>query len=140
RTYVSFLRGDIDGNLPFAPASFDLIVCGLVLGHYGDFEPIWTEFARLVRRGGHVLVTDFHPDIVAAGARTTFAYKGRKYLLPNPPHSRDDYIEAAIAAGFEVVDAVDIPLSAVSPALLSEPFAATFRDRDIGLVMLARKK
>jgi len=58
--------------LPFAPASFDIVWCRLVIGHIQELEATYAELARVCRAGGTVVVTDFHPDAIAAGHRRTF--------------------------------------------------------------------
>jgi len=58
--------------LPFAPASFDVVWCRLVIGHIRELGATYAELARVCRAGGTVVVTDFHPDAVAAGHRRTF--------------------------------------------------------------------
>ncbi len=58
--------------LPFASESFDVVWCRLVIGHLPELAPAYGELARVCRRGGSVVITDFHPDAVAAGHRRTF--------------------------------------------------------------------
>ena len=58
--------------LPFEDESFDVVWCRLVIGHLPDLAPAYSELARVCREGGAVIVTDFHPDAVAAGHRRTF--------------------------------------------------------------------
>jgi malonyl-CoA O-methyltransferase len=59
-------------SLPFASASFDVVWCRLVIGHLPRTDAAYAELARVCRRGGTVIVTDFHADAVAAGHRRTF--------------------------------------------------------------------
>lgn len=58
--------------LPFATASFDVVWCRLVIGHIQELDATYAELARVCRAGGTVVITDFHPDAVAAGHRRTF--------------------------------------------------------------------
>ena len=58
--------------IPFADRSFDVVWCRLVLGHLPDLDVAYAELARVCAPGGHVVVTDFHPDAAAAGHRRTF--------------------------------------------------------------------
>src|SRR5262249_19053717 len=58
--------------LPFAPASFDIVWCRLVIGHIQELEATYAELSRVCRAGGTVVISDFHPDAVAAGHRRTF--------------------------------------------------------------------
>lgn len=63
--------GDIRA-MPFASGQFDMVWCRLVIGHLPDPFPAYRELSRVCMPGGHVFVTDFHPDAVLAGHRRTF--------------------------------------------------------------------
>ena len=65
------VAGDVRA-MPFAADSFDMVWCRLVLGHIPDPLLAYREFARVCKPGGHVFVTDFHPDAIAAGHQRTF--------------------------------------------------------------------
>lgn len=93
------VQGDL-GSLPFPAHEFDLAVCALALCHVPDLGSTFAELARVLRLGGHLVLTDFHPDAVAWGFRSEFAQNGLHYRLPNPGHSRDDYLQALAASGF----------------------------------------
>jgi len=136
---VAFREARLDQRLPFEEESFDLVVCALVLCHFADFKPVVAEFARVLRPGGHLLVTDFHPDIVAAGARTSFSREGERYVLPNPPLTTADYVDAATGAGLSVREVVEIPLNAAPAWSMNEAFARTFKDNQLCLILLAHR-
>ncbi len=48
---------DLGEPLPFADGSFDTVLCTQVLEHVGDVERAMSEIARVLRPGGHALVT-----------------------------------------------------------------------------------
>lgn len=50
------VQGDLESGLPFAPASFDLIVLGDVLEHLAHGEALLAECCRVLRPGGGLLV------------------------------------------------------------------------------------
>ena len=52
-----------------AEASLDLVVCSLTLGYLGEIGSFLNECRRVLKPGGHLLVSDLHPDRVAEGAR-----------------------------------------------------------------------
>jgi malonyl-CoA O-methyltransferase len=58
--------------LPFPATHFDMVWCRLVLGHLADPLPAYREIERVCRAEGHIFITDFHPDAVAAGGRRNF--------------------------------------------------------------------
>ena len=74
-------------NLPVASASADLVLCALTFGHVRDQASAMREFARILRPGGVLLISDFHPDATARGWRRTFRRDGEVYELENHPYS-----------------------------------------------------
>ena len=99
---VRTLVGDIL-DLPFAGSSFDVVWCRLVIGHVADCAAAYREIARVVRAGGHVIVSDFHPDAHAAGHRRTFRADGLVHEIEHHVHSVAAQREAAAAAGLQPV-------------------------------------
>jgi ubiquinone/menaquinone biosynthesis C-methylase UbiE len=85
-----------------AAQSCDLLVSTLALSHVQSVDAVLHEWARVLRDGGDVLLTDFHPA-AAAVAETTFVHRGRlitveKYVHPLPT------LEAALReSGFELL-------------------------------------
>jgi predicted TPR repeat methyltransferase len=55
--YTTLGRGDLQQPLPLANDSFDVVVCIGVMTYVPDVEAIWREFARVVRPGGLIVVT-----------------------------------------------------------------------------------
>ncbi|CAN5920081.1 hypothetical protein BH11GEM2_BH11GEM2_30540 [soil metagenome] len=58
--------------LPLRDASFDRVWCRLMIGHVAAHEAVYAELARVCSPNGDVVVSDFHPEAVAAGHRRTF--------------------------------------------------------------------
>ncbi|HEY0001209.1 MAG TPA: class I SAM-dependent methyltransferase, partial [Actinoplanes sp.] len=90
-------------RLPLPADHVDLAVCGLALVHLTDLRPAFAELARVLRPGGHLVVTDVHRDIVELGSvphvRTA---DGDPRLLPQHPHRISDYLGAALPQGLEL--------------------------------------
>ena len=93
--------GDIR-EMPFATNRFDMIWCRLVLGHLSDPLPAYRELCRVCAPGGHLFVTDFHPDAVVAGHRRTMTTEdGIVYAIEH--HVHRDHMELAEQAGLVAV-------------------------------------
>ena len=79
--------------LPFAAAAFDLVLASLMAGdlpqrsHLAGFTG---EASRVLRRGGSLVYSDFHPSWAERNWQRTFeSADGRKWRLPLPsPHAR----------------------------------------------------
>ncbi|MBI2755234.1 MAG: methyltransferase domain-containing protein [Chloroflexi bacterium] len=61
------VRAQAEGPLPFVDAAFDAVVAAEILEHVFDTQAFLAELARVVRSGGHVLITT--PNLVALSGR-----------------------------------------------------------------------
>lgn len=101
--------------LPLPPDLFDVVWCRLVIGHVRNIGASYAELARVCRPGGRVVVTDFHPDAVAAGHRRSFRdERGVAHTVEHHVHSADAQCAAARQAGLALVRRHD---GAVGPLL-----------------------
>jgi ubiquinone/menaquinone biosynthesis C-methylase UbiE len=93
-------------DLPFATECFDVVVCGLAVGHTPDIDLWMREVFRVLRPGGWLLYSDFHPDAASAGLPRSFrGIEGHEWRVPHSCHSVLAQRRAAAAAGL-AVDAV----------------------------------
>ena len=67
-------------------ASADVLLSTLTLAHIEPIEETLREWNRVLRPGGDVLLTDYHPAAFAAGADRTFRHRGELNLIQNFPH------------------------------------------------------
>lgn len=59
---AEFHVADFAKPLTFAEdASFDVVVCPLMLDYIEDWDPVFLEFARVLRPGGHLIYSHAHP-------------------------------------------------------------------------------
>lgn len=97
-----FQRGDLH-RLPLADNHVDIIVCALALTHLPTLTPVMAEFARVLRPGGHLVISDVHQVRVSLGSvpRVRSA-SGEPGLLPAYCHLASDYLNAALPLGLQV--------------------------------------
>jgi SAM-dependent methyltransferase len=89
-----FLLGDLH-HLPVADAEVDLVVCALALTHIPVPDPVLAEFARVLRPGGHLVISDMHPEAVARGSIPTVrGLGGQPGRLSAYRHLIGDYLRA----------------------------------------------
>jgi ubiquinone/menaquinone biosynthesis C-methylase UbiE len=55
-------------ELPIPDDHVDVVVCALALTHLSEVGPAITEFDRILRPGGHLVITDVHHELVALGS------------------------------------------------------------------------
>jgi len=96
-----FEEGRLDA-LPLDDTCVDNAVCALATVHVAELGPVFAELARVVRRGGRVVVSDVHPFLVALGWQAQFAGADGRAFIRLQPHLVSDYASAALAAGFAV--------------------------------------
>jgi ubiquinone/menaquinone biosynthesis C-methylase UbiE len=95
-------------DLPIADGSADLVLCALALTHFADLGPPVAEMSRIVRRGGHVIVSDIHPVPVTMGAHAFFrAADDSRGMVRNHIHWTSDYMRAFRQSNLMVVDCVE---------------------------------
>ncbi len=99
---ADFRLGDLD-RLPIDDGAVDVVTCALALSHVPDLGPVLREFARVLRPGGHVLITDMHPEQIArTHVPTVRRPDGSAARVRVHQHRTGDYLRAALAAGLEV--------------------------------------
>jgi ubiquinone/menaquinone biosynthesis C-methylase UbiE len=99
---AEFRQGDLH-ELPLPDDHVDIVVCALALTHLPDLRPAMTEFARVLRSGGHLVIFDVHHELVSLGSvpRVRSA-GGEPGLLPAYRHRASDYLNAALPLGLQL--------------------------------------
>ena len=99
---VTFRVHDLAAPLLFADASFDRVVCGLVVDHIADLDGLFREMRRVCRPAGWVVVSTVHPAMHLRGVRARFRdpTTDREVRPASVAHRISDYVTAAARAGF----------------------------------------
>ncbi|HOZ49337.1 MAG TPA: class I SAM-dependent methyltransferase [Candidatus Hydrogenedentes bacterium] len=104
-------------RLPFADATFDVVLSNSILHHINDVAPFWNEVRRIARPGGFVLLRDlFRPESEAAAHRIVETYSGRESALLKEEFFRsllaaytaEEVREQVQAAGLGALDVVRV--------------------------------
>ncbi|MEM7021161.1 MAG: class I SAM-dependent methyltransferase [Pseudomonadota bacterium] len=97
-----FLEGDLT-DLPLEPESFEAIVCALALVHLPELGAVMAEFARVLRPGGRVIISDVHPFLILLGWQAQFRTEdGEGGFVRLHSHLLSDYSRASAAAGLGI--------------------------------------
>ncbi|WP_344679233.1 class I SAM-dependent methyltransferase [Saccharopolyspora taberi] len=100
---ADFRAGDLN-RLPVDDDAVDIVVCSLALTHVPDLGPVMAEFARVLRPGGHLVISDSHCESVSlAAVPTVIGPDGTRGRLPGYRHLAGDYLRAALPLGFQVL-------------------------------------
>jgi malonyl-CoA O-methyltransferase len=90
-------------HLPFAADSFDVVISGLALAHATDVYRFMAEIGRVLRPGGTLLYSDFHPDAARAGLKRSFKDKDeRTFQVAHTDYPVATQLAAAKAAHLRV--------------------------------------
>ena len=74
--------------------TFDLIICALVLGHILDIRPALENLASSLKKGGTILISDFHPFLTLQHAKRTFEdASGNLYEIKHHLHLFQDIFQ-----------------------------------------------
>ncbi len=99
---ISFRVHDLAQPLPFPAATFDRVVCGLVIDHIADLAELFSEMLRVCRPSGCLVVSVMHPAMMLRGVQARFRDPGtgQEIRPASQPHQLSDYVLAAARAGW----------------------------------------
>ena len=120
-------------SLPLPSNTFDLITCGLAVGHLSDLNPVLREMARVLKPGGAVVYSDFHPFGHLAGWKRGFRANGRQYSVRHYPHLYAEHHAACLSVGL-TIDAVR------EPCAVDESGRRAWGDIPVALIIRAVKE
>jgi SAM-dependent methyltransferase len=130
---ADFREGDLTA-LPLPGRSVDAVVCALALVHVPQVASALNEFARVLRPGGRLIISDVHPFLVMLGWQAQFPAQGGedgqapgRGFMRLHGHLPSEYTGAATAAGLRLRSLVEPPLTesaVVTPAAAVIPDAS----------------
>ena len=137
---IDFRIGSLDDRLPSEDEQFDFLVCALTLSHVPDIERAINECARVVKRGGSILISDIHPDVAhGLGWTARVRRPGVTYNLPFAGHTLSDYFDSLTAAGCSVTGIEEVAVRDAPDGTIPKLRREKFPDWKLCLVILARK-
>lgn len=112
-----FEYADLSG-VSIGPGRFDVVICGLVLGHIENHKTVLFKLIEALKNGGSLIITDFHPHQTANQAKRTFkdSVSGKTYEVKHTLHTLDEYFSLLKEAGVRV-DAFSEPLFNGKPVI-----------------------
>lgn len=129
-------------RLPFIGNAFDVVICGLAIGHAADIRQWTGELGRVLKKGGVLLYSDFHPEAARAGLTRSFKDEGnRSCTVPHRRHDLTAQREAlsAESLALEVVHEVRVGMEFQEVFPGSEAFYRQWHGLPLLLIVRARK-
>ncbi len=68
-------------------SSCDLIISTLAVAHIENLEEAFYEWNRVLKTGGDIIITDYHPEALAKGAERTFCHNNKIISVKNHIHA-----------------------------------------------------
>jgi ubiquinone/menaquinone biosynthesis C-methylase UbiE len=95
----------ISGNKLTATAdnSIDICFSTLTIAHIENIQEAFREWERVLKPGGQIFFTDFHPEALEKGAKRTFQSEGKTISVKNYVHSIDAIRDLAGQLNWSVI-------------------------------------
>ena len=100
--HVFFVRADLTKPWPAKTASFDLVVCNLVLEHIEDLDPVFYQASQSLKTGGEFFVSELHPFRQYQGTQANFRNEQETVEIDAFVHHLSDFTEAARKNGLSL--------------------------------------
>jgi len=90
-----------------ADSSCDLVISTLTVAHIANIEAALKEWRRILRPGGGIFITDYHPDALTKGGQRTFRHNDKTIAVRNHIHSLQKLTEIAGKLDLKVLDRIE---------------------------------
>jgi SAM-dependent methyltransferase len=139
RNYPDFpvSLADLERSLPFETGSFDVVLCALIGEHLSALQSVLQEFYRVLKPGGRLVFSVYHPEMAAAGIEANFEQEGVEYRLGAFHYTVGEHERFLAEAGF--VEIIPKEFTGDEELVRSVPSAAKYVGFPILLVLTARK-
>ncbi|UCE01996.1 MAG: methyltransferase domain-containing protein [Candidatus Latescibacterota bacterium] len=97
---VPLVQADLNADLPLKRGAFDAVLCALVSEHITQLQTLFSQAFVVLKQGGRLVVSAFHPQAAASGIEANFEQDGTEYRLGAEQHTIADYLERVRDAGF----------------------------------------
>lgn len=79
------------------------IISTLTMAHIENPEPVLQEWKRVLKPGGFLYITDFHPAILAQGGQRSFKKENKTFVVKNYIHSVETILQLAGQPAFTTI-------------------------------------
>ena len=134
---AALVQADLNRDFPVRRHAFDAVLSALVSEHLADLRRFFTETFSVLRRGGRLVFSAFHPELARAGIEANFERNGTEYRLGAEPYTISDYLNHISDAGFRNLDWREYQ---VDDRLVQEvPWAQKYVNRPLLLLVRAER-
>jgi ubiquinone/menaquinone biosynthesis C-methylase UbiE len=84
---TAVIQQTTDNQLKMVPnLFFDCVVTTLTIAHIKNIEEAIASWSRILKNGGDLFITDFHPLMLAKGGKRSFRLNGKSHRVINYVH------------------------------------------------------
>lgn len=83
--------------------AFDVIISTLTVAHIENIEEALLAWCRILSSNGDIIITDFHPDILAVGGKRTFSHQNSRIAVRNFVHPTATIRDILLRNNFNMV-------------------------------------
>jgi malonyl-CoA O-methyltransferase len=93
-------------DLPFKRETFDVVICALLMGHLQNPDAVLSKIYKVLRPGGFLLLSDFHPYETLRGSVRSFrdVESNRSFAIKQHAHQFEYYLKTFNKLGFTLED------------------------------------
>ena len=99
--HAALAQADLNREFTVRRNAFDVVLSALVSEHLLDLRRFFAEAFSVLRQGGRLIFSAFHPQLARAGIEANFERDGTEYRLGAEHHSVADYLNHISEAGFQ---------------------------------------
>ncbi|WP_439697271.1 class I SAM-dependent methyltransferase [Mucilaginibacter sp. AW1-7] len=117
-------------------ASFDMIVSTLTVAHIEDIDEALHAWCRLLKPGGEIIITDFHPHMLALGGKRTFKHGNALIAVRNYLHPIFTIKQALSNNGFNLITQQEIKIDETMKQFYADANALHVYEKYVGFPVI----
>jgi ubiquinone/menaquinone biosynthesis C-methylase UbiE len=84
-------------------STYDVIISTLTVAHIEYIDDALLAWCRILKEDGEIIITDFHPDMLALGGKRTFSYQNNRVSVRNFVHTTALIRQILLKKNFQLV-------------------------------------
>ncbi|HEY4966737.1 MAG TPA: class I SAM-dependent methyltransferase [Puia sp.] len=119
-----------------ADSYVDCLITTLTIAHIEQIDEAIAAWSRVLKAGGDLVITDFHPDSLANGAMRSFRYRGQLMSVTNYIHPLEKVKNIFSRYGLKVLRQEEINVNEQVRSYYESQNALSIYNRFIGIPII----